>query len=511
MALLRDVFRGPETRLSPSHSNPGAAGFWSKVLSFPAMLVVALITSPFIASVEIQQGGGVMKDPDIWWHLRNAQVLLSTHHFIRQDFYSFTTHGEPWINAEWLAEIPYYLGFRFLGERGLFLVMLVAIELIVAGMLLLCYRRCNDIKAAFLATWVAVLFAAINFGLRTILFGWLCFLVEMLLLDAFRKGRDLLWLLPPLFLIWINLHGSWVFGYAFLCLFIAAGLVDGRWGCIHAVRWLRPELVRLAVIGGLSGIVLLLNPYGWRLVAYPFELISRFSLGVSVADEFQSVDFHTFHGKLVFVVVAGMFLATLVRQRSWPLHEVLFGLFATYTALTHRRFLFLAGMVLCPMLSVELAGLVFAPYDEKRNKRFLNVLFMAGYCTFAVLHIPSSRELRAAEPNYFPQRALPELERCCTQRHLFNSYYLGGYLIWNAPKVPIFIDTRGDIFASHGVLSDYLNAMDLHDSLAILDKYQIEAVLLPPSAALVYLLKHTPGWHVQFEDATATLLIRSAP
>ena len=78
----------------------------------------------------------------IWWHLlRNAQLLLSTHHFIRQDVYAFTPYDQLWINLEWLSEIPYYIGFHFFGERGLFLLMLVAVELFVGGMLLRCYRR----------------------------------------------------------------------------------------------------------------------------------------------------------------------------------------------------------------------------------------------------------------------------------------------------------------------------------------------------------------------------------
>jgi len=93
-----------------------------------------------------------MRDPDIWWHLRNAQTLLTTHHFIRQDTYSFTTFCQSWINPEWLAEIPYYLAFRVFAERGVFLVMLLAVELIIAGVLLLCYRRSGHISASWLAT-----------------------------------------------------------------------------------------------------------------------------------------------------------------------------------------------------------------------------------------------------------------------------------------------------------------------------------------------------------------------
>src|SRR5579875_3185811 len=46
-------------------------------------------------------------DPDIWWHLRDAQILVNTHHFIRHDLFSYTAAGAPWMNHEWLAELPF--------------------------------------------------------------------------------------------------------------------------------------------------------------------------------------------------------------------------------------------------------------------------------------------------------------------------------------------------------------------------------------------------------------------
>jgi asparagine N-glycosylation enzyme membrane subunit Stt3 len=128
------------------------SSFWQRLVSFPAMLVSILFVSSFFASLDVQQGGPVMRDPDLWWHLRNAQILLTTHHFIRHDIYSFTTFGQSWINPEWLAEIHYYLAFRAFAERGIFLVTLLAVDLIIAGVLLLCYRRSGHIAASWLAT-----------------------------------------------------------------------------------------------------------------------------------------------------------------------------------------------------------------------------------------------------------------------------------------------------------------------------------------------------------------------
>lgn len=84
----------------------------ARVFSFPVLLAVALA-----ASVYHLANGGIA-DPDIWWHLRNAQYLLESHHFIRADMYSYTVLGQPWINHEWLAELPYYLAWKAWGLPG---------------------------------------------------------------------------------------------------------------------------------------------------------------------------------------------------------------------------------------------------------------------------------------------------------------------------------------------------------------------------------------------------------
>jgi hypothetical protein len=480
-----------------------------RLFSFPAMLLTGLCVSPFFTSLDVQQGSPFIRDPDIWWHLRNANLFFSTFHFARQDVYSFTTHGQPWINSEWLAEIPYYLGFSLFGERGLFLVMLAIVELIIAGVFLLSYRRSGDVKAAFLATWVAVLLVTINIGPRTILFGWLCFILEMLVLEAYRRGQDHLWLLVPLFLVWINLHESWLIGFVFFLLFIAAGSVGGTWGSIEAVRWTPRQRRKLIPVAAASIAALFVNPYGWRLVLYPFDLFFRQQIKMAVADEWSGVDFQSFYGKLIFIVVAVMLVLTLARRRTWPLYELLFALLAFYAGLTSKRFLFLAGIVICPMLAAELEGAVFAPYDPKRNKPLLSAAIMAAYLVFAFDHIPTSGELSFAEAQYFPVRALPALQAGCTNQRVLNRYEWGGYLIWNAPNIPVFIDSRTNVFKNDGVLADDLKASNMNNSLAILDRYDIGCALLDPSDQLVYVLRNTPGWAVRYTDATATLLARA--
>jgi len=61
---------------------------------------------------------------------------------------------------------------------------------------------------------------------------------------------------------------------------------------------------------------------------------------------------------------------------------------------------------------------------------------------------------------------------------------------------PTFIDTRWDTFEHHGIMKDFIDILHLRDSLALLDKYRIDHVLLRKSEPFCYLLERTPGWKV---------------
>lgn len=482
-----------------------------RCLSFPAMLTVALAASPFFASLDVQQGTPVMRDPDIWWHLRNAQELFATHRFLHADLYSFTTHGQPWINPEWLAEVPYFLAWRVFSDRGIFLVMLLLVELILWATFWRSYRRSGEVASSFLATWVAVLMATVNIGPRTILFGWLCFVIQLIVLDEFRRGRDWLWTLVPLYVFWVNLHPTWFIGLAFYAVYAGSGVVAGSWGSIEAQRWTPVQARKLLVVGVMSAFGLLLNPYGWHMVVYPFQFMFRQPINVGVIEEWRPLDFQSFHGIFLFVVIAALLFFTLVERRSWPLYEFLFALAAVYAGVEHMRFLFLTGIILAPILVLDLRGRIFSPYDPARDRYALNALAICGFLAFCFWHVPSSRTLRAAEADYFPVKAIPALRSSCTGHRMFNQFEWGGYLDLNVPEIPVFIDSRNDVFEYHGVFADHLRILGLNDSEGLLGKYDVQCVLVNPDSSLVADLSQRPDWSVHYHDNVSVLLVRTQP
>src|SRR5438552_18863437 len=96
----------------------------------------------------------------------------------------------------------------------------------------------------------------------------------LLILQRFALTRNAtLWIIPPLFCLWINLHGSWLFGLIVLGVFILSGLVEGEWGIIAARRFTRPELEKLLAVAVATVGALFVNPFGYPLVWYPFALL----------------------------------------------------------------------------------------------------------------------------------------------------------------------------------------------------------------------------------------------
>ena len=468
---------------------------------FPVLLGVLLAsTTYFFATRSIA-------DPDIWWHLRNAESLVRTGAIMSRDTYSFTAAGAPWMNHEWLAELPFYFGWHWLGIRGLYFVLLGCVETILIGIYYLSYRTSGNIKAAFLASWVAVILATVSFGPRTLLFGWIYLVVELLIFGEFRKGKDITWLLPILFLLWVNSHGSWIIGLVFFFVFIASGLFKGQWGRLEAIPWTRSEVSRLGLVFLLSLAALFVNPYGYHLVLYPFDLAFRQTLNINHITEWRSLDFHSIRGKIVFLLLASTIVLALARKRRWRLDEVLFLLIGFYSALTYTRFLFLAAIVLTPILANELGFL--PPYRPELDRPVINAVLVASLLALCVWRFPSPEFLMADTVAAYPVKALPYLQKFHPEGRVFNDFLWGGYLIWNTRQIPVFADSRVDIFEYSGAFGDYLDAMGIKATEEVLDKYHIRYVLYSAQTPLSYLLQHDRGWGVRYQDETTILFERT--
>ena len=475
------------------------------VFSFPVMLGAVLAVCAFY----IDNRG--IADPDIWWHLRNAEYLLKTHHFVRADMYSYTVTGASWINHEWLTEIPYYLAWRLWGFRGIFLLMVALVEIIILSTYYLGSLVSGNSKAAFVASWLALFLMTVSFGPRTLLFGWIYLIVLLLILWRYKQhGKDSLWLLPPLFLLWVNSHGSWLIGLVVLSIFILSGLRDISLPGLEGTRWTPTQLKRLLIVAALSVAALFINPYGYKLVFYPFDLAFRQTLNVASIQEWASVDFHTVRGKVLIAAVFLVFILVLVRKQRWRLEWFVLLLFALYSSLTYVRFLFLAGIVLTPVLALRLD--MVPPYEKDKDKPLINAFLILLVIVYMVHAFPTEQSLAADTAKTYPAKSIGYLQSLVQQQpgRVFNDYLWGGYLDLYCRDVPVFIDSRVDIFEYRGVLKDYLDFTQLNNSLEILDKYKIRYLMLATKSPQAYFVNHVPEWHSIYHDDVTTIYEKTA-
>jgi hypothetical protein len=471
---------------------PGAgarvfARIFSRHLLNAALLVLlALFATGFLTRPELPQG-----DPDIWWHLANARILTATHSFIHIEPYSFSVAGDDWINPEWLGEMPFWYGYQALGLRGIYLVTVVALCGNILFVYWRSYLKAGHPGAALGTAVIGFLMMIVSAGPRTILFAYLGLCAELAILEAMERGKThLLWLLPPLLCVWINLHGSWIIGMGVLGLYILCGWFSVSKGVFEQHAWTSAERRRLVLVFVASTLMLLLNPYGWRLIWNPFDMMMNQKQMMSTAMEWQPLSLNTIAAYGAWLSIGLFVIANCLRGRKWTIYELAILLFAFFEAFNHARFTFLACLLVIPMLTVDVARSFAGPPDEKTIPG-MNALLVG--CIFCVIiyFFPSESRLQKSLAVQYPLQTIASIDPLW---RTFDQDALGGMMDFD--RKPTFYDTRYDTFVHHHVLSEYLAIVHLVKPLSLFDKYRIDHVLIHADTPLSMLLEDAPGWRV---------------
>jgi hypothetical protein len=166
-------------------------------------------------------------DVDFWWHLRTGELIAQSGAVPRTDPFSYTAQGRPWVVHEWLWELAVYFVYRYGSYAAAVLISATIITLTYALLYrLLRQLGANEMVSAVLVLWAAAL-ALPNLGVRPREFTFLFMVVYLSQLLRYREGRGAhVWVLPPVMLLWVNLHGGFVLGLGLLALFVIDGTVN---------------------------------------------------------------------------------------------------------------------------------------------------------------------------------------------------------------------------------------------------------------------------------------------
>jgi len=451
-------------------------------------------------------------DPDVWWHLRTGQIILQTRDVPHADPYSYTRRGVPWIDHEWLSQVLIYLLFR----SGGWMALTVTFGAVVAAALLLVFARSpGKPYLAAVGTLLGAFASAPSWGTRPQMITFLLASVALLLLERSCNQPRRLWWIPLLVLLWANLHAGYALGIGLLLLFVLGDALDTAFGFSSSGELVRRLKTSLPVLG-FSLAVVVINPYGTKLYAYPLQTLHSRSM-LTYISEWVSPDFH----EARYVPLALMILGTLVLPMFSPRRlrprELVLLLAATYAALRSVRHIPLYVLVAAPILSTLLDSWIAhfrrqLPAEKPLTRPRIagHVLLLAAFAVFVAARLAfiASRQPQA-EARQFPVGAVSYLRAQHPSGAMLNHYDWGGYFIWQLPQYPVYIDGRADVYGD--ALEDERSALYWilrKDWREVLERRGIRLVVLPPDAPLVTALQLVAGWRQVYADAQAAILTR---
>lgn len=479
---------------------------------------------------------------DFWWHLKAGEVIVAGRSIPDTEIFSFTTEGKPFIFQNWLMEVLYYGVYRL---GGLPLVVAFNTGLLVAAFLpvyALCLAAAGRLRMGVITAFIAAL-PLVWFGnARSQVLSFVCFCIFYWVLTSYcERRRTALWVLPAVMMVWVNVHGAFVFGFALIVLFLLCE------GALRLIRGAEPDVLSIGELRALlwtlcvTTVAMLANPHGYKI----------YSALAAVAFDPGSQDYGLEWqapraDRVNMIILFGPFFLTLAvliyaRWRARLTHFVLFTAFALLAFAATRNTVWF-GLVAAPILARYLA-MVDAASFLRPLRRFalvesavrrvecrvaagsqapirygLNAL-IAAVVLLIVLelspwirpHLHSERLGTSLLEAATPVAAMDFIESQHLHGNIFHPQRYGDYLIWRLwPEQRSFIDSRVHAFGV-ALVKDYLDVFNDSGWESRLARYDIRFLLLCKSDDAEGMMIETAragGWRVRFEDEQAVLFER---
>ncbi|HYA68611.1 MAG TPA: hypothetical protein VED63_07750, partial [Acidimicrobiales bacterium] len=282
---------------------------------------------------------------DVFWHWAAGVWMLDHHQVIRHDVFSYTVSGRPWYTPEWGYDVLLAESVRAIGPTAFWWLSAGVASLTVVVVA----ARSRLLGAGW--TWTGLLCleagAAITLFLddRPQMVGYLLLALVLLVLTMARRRPLWLWSVPVLFVVWANVHGSYLLGLALLTLEAVAAFVPLHRGRVSVSAPLAkgPAVAVLAA----SAAATLVNPFGPGV--YTSALGVTFNSTIrQLIGEWQSPDFHDPTTMAVIVLPIAITVAYLAfSRRPVPAVDLALTAFLLVSTLDAVRFLPLFAIAWC--------------------------------------------------------------------------------------------------------------------------------------------------------------------
>ncbi|MFH1854000.1 MAG: tetratricopeptide repeat protein [Candidatus Omnitrophota bacterium] len=470
---------------------------------------------------------------DVWMHLKSGELMAKDMRVMSTDKFSYTIEGRPWLNHQWLSQMIFYFFYSKLGLNSLIFLQLALILLAFMMMFKNAYNGRNWLLYVFL-TLLIILFSQEGFLVRPLVFSAFLFSVFVFMLDGYKYGRTpekekWLYVLIPLQVLWVNLHGAAITGIFLIWAYILGEFIDRRLRefrdntSVNNKKYKRLLFVGIAVLIS-AGI----TPYGYNAILFPIRELNQMYF---IREWLPSVDRDMLlnSGDMpyyrLFLLIS--FFVFVFRGRFIPsAHIIIFAVFL-YLSLSSRRHLLFYGIAIAPCIVRYSEGMGLKIITEGAKKILVKTMavFLCVYMVLLCSDIFSGRHYVRAHNNLrvgmgkvvFPDDAIDFVISSGIKGNMFNDYGSGCYLIWRLyPHKKVFLDGRNTIYGVNFIREQYIAPLnDFRLFERIVEKYGINFVFLDFSLSMGNLTRFIPylyysdRWELVFFDSKVCVFVRN--
>ncbi|MBI5913624.1 hypothetical protein HY839_04265 [Candidatus Azambacteria bacterium] len=397
-------------------------------------------------------------DPDLWWHVKVGEWIIEHNAVPHYDIYSHTMQGFEWFDHEWLIEAALWL----LYGKDLWWLAVLIFSLLSFLPFLFWLRRARSFAHVWIITLIA--FAMTHtIGVRAQVFSFALFFIVF---EIVRKrygeeargavSRASFFALPFIFFAWANLHAGFFSGLVLFGIFIFIRHFVAWWKARQiAYRALVPDLLVFAA----SFAATFINPYGWKVYQLIFEALLSPETARYIV-EWRPV-FSTNRPHVILLVGLFAFIVARYRKKYPP---------ALLAAGAAFFVLFIKSVKMGPLFFIT-AIPIFAhgeeyikeeisrvrrdhPFSAKTKEMaragavllfFVLFFFFGSYMRPYAFSLSRDAVFSLPRSSYFPEKAVAVLREEAARGdigNIFNAYGWGGYLIFYAPEIKVFVDGR---------------------------------------------------------------------
>ncbi len=495
----------------------------NKILSHLFPSVGNIIFLVFFLFLLMVRGQGLLDDGDTGYHIRAGEYIIENLSIPKHDIYSYHTPPIPWIAHEWLSEAIMGWFHIYFGLNGVIFLFSLLIAFIFY--FLFKFIRLND--GNIIISTLLVIFAAVTSSMHWLARPHIMSLLLMLswyfILDQFQyRNRKWLFILPLIMLLWVNLHGGFITGILLTGVYFIGNFIQTSFSDGEKRKICKGKARILFLILSLCVISALLNPNGYKILLFPFSIISE-KIFMDNVSEFLSPNFHDLSYIIFEIFLLMSIFIFMVSIKRCTLIEIMLVILFIHMSLYSRRYIPLFSIILSPIiikhigfLLQERKGRLFNRFNEKAKSYAELDRISKGYLwpgigiVIAVLWMHSGSVNYGINEKIKPVKAVEFLKREIIKGNMFNNDEFGDYLIYSAfPEYKVFIDGRLDMYGPEKI-REYRKISEFKSGWQeIIDKYEIHWIFYDSDSPLSRFLLEKSDWKLIYSDKVANIFVKN--